>query len=522
MIKQAQEILSLLPSSIQYADVRIVDQQSEQIATKDGVVEALESSTSRGYNVRILKNGVWGFAASNDSSKEGVEATIKKAMEITRASTRYKQEDVALDDQKPVKATYKTPVTEDPFAVPMEEKITLLLEADKAQRVSDTIAISQTSYQANREKKYFVSTIGSEIEQEITWTGAGIEASAVSGGEFQNRSYPNSFRGQNQTRGFELVRELKLAEHAPRIGQEAVDLLTADLCPSGTFDIILDGNQLGLQIHESCGHAVELDRVLGYEASYAGTSFLTPEKLFDFQYGSPIVNLTADATIPGGLGTFGYDDEGVPAQRTFLVKNGMFEDYITSRETVTTLHKINPKYNKKSNGTVRASSWSRLPMIRMTNINLEPGDKRDISRQAQTLHNSNGSKAPGASWRNGLKISSAHGGSLEELIADTKYGIFMSTNRSWSIDDKRYNFQFGTEIAWEIKDGKLGRMLKNPTYQGITPEFWNSCDAICGRGEWTVWGTPNCGKGQPSQIMYTGHGASPARFRNVKVGVVKW
>lgn len=494
MLKQAQEILSKVPK-VTYADVRIVDQESENIATKDGVVEALESSHSLGYNVRVLHDGVWGFAASDDFSQKGIDTTIQKALSIAKASAVYKATEVVLSPQDPVIASYITPVKEDPFLVPLEEKIDLLLKADKAQRVSPKIVISQASYQANRERKYFVSTHGSAIEQEIIWTGAGIETSAVDGAEFQNRSYPNSFRGQNQTRGFELVRELELEKHAPRIAQEAVDLLTADTCPTGEFDIILDSNQLALQIHESCGHAVELDRVLGFEASYAGTSFLTPEKLFDFQYGSDIVSLTADATLPGGLGTFGYDDEGTPAQRTYLVKNGKFQDYITSRETATELHKINPKYDKKSNGTVRASSWSRLPMIRMTNINLEPGTP---------------SEGTGKAW------------SLEDLIADTKYGIFMSTNRSWSIDDKRYNFQFGTEIAWEIKDGKRGRMLKNPTYQGITPQFWNSCDAICGPDEWTIWGTPNCGKGQPSQVMYTGHGASPARFKNIKVGVVKW
>jgi len=493
MLKQAHEILAKIPK-VEYADVRIVDQDSEDIATKDGIVEALSSSHSLGYNVRVLKNGVWGFAASHDFSKKGIEETVAKAIEIADSSARYKNTDVEIGKRKAVKGSYMTPIKEDPFEVPMEEKIHMLLEADKAQKVGSKIAVTQSFYQGNRERKYFVSTTGSEIEQEIVWTGAGIEATAIDGPELQNRSYPNSFRGQNQTRGFELVRELELARHAPKAAQEAVDLLTADTCPSGTFDLILDSNQLALQIHESCGHAVELDRVLGYEASYAGTSFLTPEKLFTFQYGSDIVNLTADATIPGGLGTFGYDDEGTPADRTYLVKKGIFQDYITSQDTATKLHKSNPQYKKQSNGTVRASSWSRLPMIRMTNINLEPG----------------GEEGTGKAW------------GIDELIADTKYGIFMSTNRSWSIDDKRYNFQFGTEIAWEIKNGKLGRMLKNPTYQGITPAFWNSCDAICGRDAWTVWGTPNCGKGQPSQVMYTGHGASPARFRKVKVGVVKW
>ena len=494
MRNDAEGILSKIPSQVDYADVRIVEQESEDISTKDGVVEALQSSSSGGYNVRILKNGVWGFAASQDMTEKGIDETIQKALAITEASLKHKTTDVQLDDSQPVKGTYKTPIKEDPFNVPIEEKLKLLVDADKALRVDDKIVVSQASYQANRERKFFVSTNGSQIDQEIIWTGAGIEASAVDGTEFQNRSYPNSFRGQNQTRGFELVRELDLVENAPRVGQEAVELLTADLCPTGEFDLILDSNQLALQIHESCGHAVELDRALGYEASYAGTSFLTPDKLFHFRYGSNIVNLTADATIPGGLGTFGYDDEGVPAQRTYLVKNGIFEDYITSRDTVSKLHKLNPKYTRQSNGTVCASSWSRLPMIRMTNINLEPG----------------GEEGTGKAWE------------LDDLIADTEYGILMSTNRSWSIDDKRYNFQFGTEIGWEIKNGKKGRMLRNPTYQGITPQFWNSCDAICGRDEWTVWGTPNCGKGQPSQVMYTGHGASPARFRKVKIGVVKW
>lgn len=493
MKKQVQEILAKIPR-VPYADVRIVEKESQNIATKDGVVEALESSTSLGYGIRVLKDGAWGFAGSNDFSKKGIERTVKRAVEIAESSARHKLEDVILATQKPVKASYKTPIKEDPFKVSLEEKLELLLVADQAQRVDPRIVISQTSFSAHRERKTFASTNGSLIEQEITWTGAGVEASAASESDFQNRSYPNSHGGQFATRGYEMVRELNLVENAPRIGEEAAALLTAPLCPSGEYDVILDGNQLALQIHESCGHATELDRVLGYEASYAGTSFLTPEKLGKFRYGSRIVNLTADATIPGGLGTFGYDDEGTPAQRTYLVKAGIFKDYLTSRETAAHLRKFVPGYKKPSSGTMRATGWEYIPLIRMTNVNLEPASKGDPLQ----------------------------GCSLEELIADTKRGIFMSTNRSWSIDDRRLNFQFGTEIGWEIKNGKLGRILKNPTYQGMTPKFWRSCDAICGKKEWIVWGTPNCGKGQPSQVMYTGHGASPARFRKVKVGVVKW
>jgi TldD protein len=242
-----------------------------------------------------------------------------------------------------------------------------------------------------------------------------------------------------------------------------------------------------LQVHESCGHPIELDRVFGTEASYAGTSFLTPDKYNTLRYGSDIVNLTADATIPGGLGTFGWDDEGVPAQRVPIVRDGIFRGYLTSRETAQQLREIvGDGAPEASGGAMRADGWNRIPLIRMTNVNLEPGE-----------------------WE------------FDDLIADTDDGIYMELNKSWSIDDKRLNFQFGTEIAYEIRSGKMGRMLKNATYTGITPQFWGSCDAICNENHWRVWGTPNCGKGQPGQVAHTGHGAAPARFRNVQVGVMK-
>lgn len=301
MQKQLLEILSLIPK-VQYADLRIVEKKSEDIETKDGIVEALASSTSLGYGVRILADGAWGFAASYDFSKVGLERTIKKAVSIAKESAKFKTTDVVLVKHRAIKASYKTPIKEDPFKVPIEEKLKLLLAADRAQRVSPEIVISQAFFSAHSEKKWFTSTEGSVIDQEIIWTGMGIEASAAGNNDFQNRSYPNSFRGQNQTKGYELVRELNLVENAPKIAEEAVKLLRAPVCPTGEFDVILDGNQVALQIHESCGHAAELDRVFGYEASYAGTSFLTPEKLGSFQYGSKEVNITADATIQGGWG----------------------------------------------------------------------------------------------------------------------------------------------------------------------------------------------------------------------------
>jgi len=273
---------------------------------------------------------------------------------------------------------------------------------------------------------------------------------------------------------------MMLAENAERVGSEAVALHSARQCPAGVMTLILDGSQLALQIHESCGHPTELDRVLGSEINFAGTSFLTTDKLGHFRYGSDIVNLVADATpatSPGGLGTFAYDDEGVPAQNVYLVRNGIFSNYLSSRETA---HEI----GARSTGAMRASSWSNIPLVRMTNVSLLAGNS-----------------------------------SLEEMIAATDEGVFMSTNRSWSIDDKRLNFQFGTEIGWLVKHGKIIEMVKNPTYSGTTPRFWGNCTAIAGPKEWTIWGTPNCGKGQPQQVMSTGHGAAPARFDNISIGV---
>lgn len=483
----AKEVLNVLEIlKVTYGDVRVIHALHEHIATKDGTVEAVESNDTLGYGIRVIKNGRWGFAASNDLTKEGVYRTARKAVELADSAARVKGEEIRLTKEKNIKAKYQTPFQKDPFKVSLDEKIKLLLAADAAQRKVKKIKISQSYYTGWKQDKLFANTEGSWIDQLIVECGGGIEATAVSKNDVQMRSFPNSFRGQFNTGGYEVVENLHLQENGQRIAEEAVALLSADECPSGEYDIILDSNQLALQIHESCGHATEGDRALGWEASYAGTTFLTPDKLGkDFRYGSKIVNLTADATIPGGLGTFGYDDEGVPAQRTFLVKDGIFENYQTSREVAAKLGQ------KQSNGTVRADGWQHLPMIRMTNINLEPVG------------------GPG------------QGSTLSGLIEDTKRGILFSTNKSWSIDDKRQNFQFGTEIAWEIVNGKKTRMLRNATYTGITPEFWGSCDAICGKNEWIVWGTPNCGKGQPSQLAHTGHGASPARFRKVKCGVIK-
>jgi TldD protein len=331
----------------------------------------------------------------------------------------------------------------------------------------------------HRERQIFASSLGSVIDQTRTASGAGFDVHCFRGDEIQKRSYPNSFGGQHQLKGYELIHELALLDHAPRMAEEAVALHSAMQCPEGRFDLIVDGSQLGLQVHESIGHPIELDRVLGSEANYAGMSFLTLDKLNTLRYGSEIVNAVCDARPEHGpgLGTFLFDDEGVPAQSADIIRNGQFVGYMTSRETAAAIGQA------RSNGTMRATGWSRSPLIRMTNVSLLPGEQ-----------------------------------TLDEVLGGVNNAIYMETNRSWSIDDKRYNFQFGCEIAWEIRDGKRGRMLKNPTYSGITTEFWNSCAAIANRDHWVLWGVPNCGKGQPEQVIGTGHGASPARFHDVKIG----
>ncbi len=466
-----------------YVDVRVMERTTEGIDVKNGRVEGVSSSTSSGFNIRVIVNGAWGFASSARMDDDEITRVAQQAVQIARASALGAGEPVRLSPLPPQKGTYRTPIQIDPFTVPLTQKVQLLLDADSGMRSVKGVTLTSASMVYARERKFFASSEGSEIEQELYDAGAGITANAVdpASNEIQTRSYPNSFGVQSGTAGYEFIESLDLIKHSTRVGEEAVQLLTAPQCPSGLHTIILDGPQTALQIHESCGHPIELDRVLGYEAGFVGKSFLTTDKLNNnYRYGSEIVNLTADATIPGALGSFGWDDEGVPAQRTPIVSNGIFTGYLMSRDTATLI-------GLNSNGCVRADGWNRLPMIRMTNVSLEPG-----------------------TWK------------LADMIADTDDGLYLSMNKSWSIDDRRLNFQFGVEMAYEIKNGKLGRIYKNATYTGITPQFWGGCDAIGDRSEWTVWGVSNCGKGEPMQVMRTGHGAAPARFRNVQVGVGRW
>lgn len=459
-----------------YVDVRLSTLSTEAVKIRNGSVETLASGTERGIGIRVLSGNGWGFAGDSDDSEAALRRAADRALDAARASHLTATRDIVLSPVEPARGTWASKFDIDPFSIPIDRKLDHLLSATEPLRSDDRIHQVSGEITSFRLEKTLATSEGTWVEQSTTEMGAGIEVIAIDGDEFQRRSFPNSAGGDFSARGWEFVLGLDLAGNGPRIRDEALALLSAPKAPAGVHDLVIGSSQLALQVHESCGHPTELDRAFGWEMSLAGGSFLQPEMLGRLQYGSPIVNLVADATVPGAIGSFGWDDEGVPAKRYHLVKDGVFVDYLSGRDTA-------PLIGRSSNGNVRGETASSYPMIRMTNISLEAG----------------------ATPR-------------EELFAGVAKGIFIDSNKSWSIDDLRLNFQFSCEIAWEIENGKLGRMLKNPIYTGSTPKFWGSCDAIGDAATWHIWGLPNCGKGDPMQTMRMAHGAPIARFRGVEMG----
>jgi TldD protein len=462
-----------------YADVRHVRSSAESVSTRNGEVEQVGRYAEEGFGVRVRIGGAWGFAAARGHERAEAEAALQRALAVADAQRIAASSAAPLAPEEPARGSYATELETDPFEVPLEGKLALLAAADEALRGDPRIALAVAHFVAFRDDKLFCSTEGAFCEQRIVECGGGIAATATSNSETQVRSYPGSHREYVVQGGYETFAGLELPEHAPRVAEEAVALLSAPSCPAERTTLILDGEQVALQVHESVGHALELDRVLGREASYAGTSFVSAADLGSLRYGSAVMNVTADATCAGGLGTFGWDDEGVAAHRVPLVREGVLHGFLSSRESAAEIGL------ERSGGCMRADGFSRQPIIRMTNVNLEPGEA----------------------------------GTLEDLIADTDRGIYMETNRSWSIDSRRLQFQFATEAAWEIRDGARTRLLRNPSYAGVTPQFWAGLDAICSPAAWRLWGVLNCGKGEPGQSMHVSHGAAPARFRDVQVGV---
>ncbi len=459
-----------------YADVRFETARTERIEVRNAIVASLVDSASTGYGIRTLVDGAWGFAAGSDLTLDAIDAAAARAVAAAHAAAEVSRHRLAAAPLHAHVDTFATPVEQETASVSLAARVAFLLEAERLLHADPAITAGRAWLDLWSTDKYFFSTIGSKIEQRICQSGSGLAALAVGEGDAQLRTFPGDV-GLYKGGGWEIVAQAGLVENAQRIGEEAAALLRAPQCPSGTLDVILGGSQVSLQIHESCGHPAELDRVMGWEANFSGTSFLEIDQLDKLQYGSKVVSIEVDNTMPQGMATCGYDDEGTRSGHSPIVRNGLLVGYEMSNDTARAI-------GRQSNGCVRAQGWEYVPMIRMCNLTLLPGDH-----------------------------------AFDGLFEDVRDGVYMESNRSWSIDDRRLNFQFGCQMGWEIKNGKRGRLLKNPTYGGMTPRFWNSCDAIADRRSWVAWGTPNCGKGEPMQTGRTTQGAAPARFRNVAVGV---
>jgi TldD protein len=458
-----------------YADARIVELRNQRIVTEDERVAALHDQESCGIGVRVIADGAWGFTASADLTRNGIEKAVKQAVTIARAGSLAKAPGgIHWADEPAHVDTYRTPVEVDPFAVPLEEKIALLLAMNKEMLGVKGVNKALSFMHFRRQHRFIANTDGSLIETDVVTSLAWQRATAVGNDTAKYRTCELSPRNA----GYEIVRDGDLVREAHRVGSQAVEHLHARLSPTGRKDLILLPPHLMLTMHESIGHATELDRVLGMEESLAGSSFATLDQLGKLKYGSPLMNIVCDNTYPIGLASMGYDDDGVKCQRWDLIRNGILVDYQTNRETA---HATGAK---RSHGSCRAESWSHIPITRQSNFSLEPGE--------EPL-------------------------SLDELIGDTKDGILIDGEGSYSIDQKRVNFQFGGDCFWEIKNGKVTGMLRDVTYQAITTEFWGALDALCDKRFWEPRGAMYCGKGDPAQSAQMTHASVPARFRQIQV-----
>jgi TldD protein len=463
---------------VEYADIRIEKIENQSLSISTGTLAPIDYTTSYGIGIRVIKDGAWGFAATDDLTEKSIKEKTELAVSIAKASAMVNNKPVALAPLEPSIGQYVTSHEIYPFTVPLDEKINFLMEIDNHIAQTGGGNINSRSVFAEFEKvdKYFASSDGADISQLLIRSGAGMSLGVMkSHRERYERSYPSS-SGQYECKGYELLTELKMKDAVPRLVEEVSMMSSAEPCPEKTTTLLLSGDQVSLQIHESIGHALELDRVFGAERNFSGVSFATTDKLGSLKYGSDIVTVVSNPAIPHGLASYGYDDEGVPAEKAELIKDGILVDYLSSRETAA-------RIGRKSTGAMRANSWSNVPIVRITSLLLQPGDS-----------------------------------SFEQILASIDDGIYMDGVRSWSIDDERRYFHFGCEIGWLIQGGKLTTPIKNPTYSGCTTEFWNNCSAIANTDSYRVWGTPNCGKGQPGQNARTAQGASPTRFDNVEVG----
>ncbi|MDY7012123.1 MAG: TldD/PmbA family protein [Cyanobacteriota bacterium] len=482
-----EELASLAIETIhkagcEYGDIRLCRYRTQRLFARDRSLSSLSDNVSSGFGVRVLYKGAWGFAASPRKTPEEVVRRVNLAVEIAKGSRLAQQEPVRLVPVEAYRDTYITPIEIDPFAVAIDEKAQFLLDInDRLLQYGDRgIKKAYSFLSFNREDKTFASTEGSLIQQTLYRSYPAYGCTAVANNDAQSRNYERP----PLNIGYEHIDKIDLLRNVDRVAEEAIAKVHA---PEDSRDrrttLILKPTNLYLTIHESVGHPTELDRVFGYEANFAGTSFATTDKLGKLQYAAPWINFVADRTQPGGRSTMGYDDEGVKSQRWPVVKEGILVDYLCDRETAYRLGR------NSSNGSSFADSWSSLPMVRIPNLGLEPGKEGD-----------------------------SHTASLAAMIADTEDGILIDGVGSFSIDQQRRNFQFGGDAFWKVEKGKIVGMLKNVTYHSTTTEFWNRVDAIGGESEWMQCGTQICGKGEPMQIAQMTHACVPVRVRDIRVG----
>ncbi|MCZ6881900.1 MAG: TldD/PmbA family protein [Gammaproteobacteria bacterium] len=473
LLKQACD--TAREAGCRFADARYLDLHRQQVSSRDLALSNCSESDDRGFGVRVLYNGAWGFASSPGYTSEEVDNVVALAIRIARASAMAPREGgVNWAPQQALKLAFKSKCIQDPFDVSLEDKADLLISANQVMLKNKSVIRAQGYLLFKRVQRWYVNTEGSELTSDVTSSESVIWAIAVGNDDFQERNW----KAPSTSQGFEAYKKEEFLTQAERVGAQAEEKLSARLSPEGDFDIVTDSENLSLTIHESVGHATELDRVMGYEVSMAGSSFVTRDKKGEFQYASDKVTLMADNTLENGLATQGFDDDGVPAQRWEIVKDGVFQTYSTGREFA---HYIGEEHSR---GCCRADHWSSIPIVRIPNLFLMPG-KEPLSP--------------------------------DELIGDVKHGLYFEGMDSFSIDQRRLNFQFGGNAVWEIINGKKAGMLKAALYQSRTPTFWNACDATCDENYWRPHGVINCGKGDPMQIAQMTHGAAPTRFRNIRI-----
>ncbi len=481
--KLIEKTIKLISSrDIEYGDVRFAVIRRQRVTARQGRFGGLHESRETGLGVRVLVDGAWGFAATTDISESGMKKVVREALANAGSQNIMKQYGIELVKEPAHKAKWQTPFKHDPWEIPSSEKRDFVVAMDSKIRAKfkgpETLS-TLTQMEFFSKDQIFASTKGSRIEQQLFRSSAYSELKLFHKGRRIRRSFPGPTGGNYQGAGYEAALELDWKGAAPRLIEEARQGLYAPDVPEGKMDLILKGSLMALQIHETIGHAVELDRVYGYEDNLGGRTYLKPENLRTVQVGSPIVNFTGSDLRMNirGAGTMKYDDEGVLAKRTELIQNGLFVGYLTSRETAQMLGL------SRSNGCAVAASALDYPLVRMTNVSLLPGKS-----------------------------------SLKSMIESTDEGILMDNESSWSIDDERASFQISAEVGWQIKRGKIKGMFRHPVFSGRSIDFWRSCDAIAGAKEWVLWGFADCTKGAPPQLAYVSHGASPARFRGIQVG----